>query len=433
MAVKSQVREGDIIRVPEKRGAWVVIEAKMAGGGHCGLGGGDDYPDGWRVTCSLLDESPAAYQYNPLAPTFRFYQTSSWSGVPTYKAVEAFDAYRGGYPWGTAPDIEPEIGDRGVTLETNFKEPGTMGEALERIDGKDAPQGPTGGSGLYVDTTLGGGTYDGLAFEASREEIAAAVEQMRRRSSALGVDIFEAIEALAEMRKAEADGATFKPSEDLSERPFCVLRHWSVGNIARHICIKRKDGTLASIGEVLAALELQELVEKWEEEARTRGFAVVCVGGVESQQGAGETPAAALNGPLRPCDRAAYESWLFACRSMPGFNDKTKDADVYKWLKGVGLDLPDAPKYELPAEDATWRKYVRLARKVAGKPKNSRGQSHSAAPAPGPREARGDSASMYWGNFPGVSKESRQSLLDALRARYPKHKANCEGAAPEPR
>jgi len=132
MAVKSQVREGDIIRVPEKRGAWVVIEAKMAGGGHCGLGGGDDYPDGWRVTCSLLDESPAAYQYNPLAPTFRFYQTGSWSGVPTYKAVEAFDAYRGGYPWGTAPDIEPEIGDRGVTLETNFKRIADRLAELER-------------------------------------------------------------------------------------------------------------------------------------------------------------------------------------------------------------------------------------------------------------------------------------------------------------
>jgi len=58
---------GDVIKIPHRRGTFVVEEAKMTGGGSAQ--GGDVYPDAWHVKARKLTNT----QYNPKTNGFGLY------------------------------------------------------------------------------------------------------------------------------------------------------------------------------------------------------------------------------------------------------------------------------------------------------------------------------------------------------------------------
>lgn len=70
------VQMGDAIRIPGKRGVWVVEEARMADGGTAMFN--DYYPDGWRVTARLLGPQCV---YNPKGRAITFHQSGCFNDV----------------------------------------------------------------------------------------------------------------------------------------------------------------------------------------------------------------------------------------------------------------------------------------------------------------------------------------------------------------
>ena len=77
---------GDVITIPGKRGAFVVEEARMSGGGTAQ--GGDVYPDAWHVKARALrikrsgSKDTSRFQYNPKAKLIEFTQhTNCYNNV----------------------------------------------------------------------------------------------------------------------------------------------------------------------------------------------------------------------------------------------------------------------------------------------------------------------------------------------------------------
>ena len=63
---------GDVVKIPGKRGLWVVEQARMTGGGTAMFN--DYYPDAWHVWARKLNKNK---EYNPKATGIEFTQNTN--------------------------------------------------------------------------------------------------------------------------------------------------------------------------------------------------------------------------------------------------------------------------------------------------------------------------------------------------------------------